>query len=62
MFRLRLIKKDNKWILYQKYSIYPLNGLKRKDRLVKLVESRRKKECEEFIKFLKRIGSVEILN
>jgi len=61
MFRLRLIKKDSRWILYQKYSIYTLNGLKRKDKFLKLVESTRKKDCEEFINFLKKIGSVEIL-
>jgi len=61
MFRLRLIKKDNKWLLYQEYKIYTLYGLKAKNKLIKLVESTRKKDCEEFINFLKKIGSVEIL-
>ena len=60
MFRLRLIKKDDKWVLYQEYKIYTLSGLKAKNKLVKLVESTRKKDCEEFINFLRKFGSVEI--
>jgi len=62
MFRLKLTKKDSKWILYQKYTLYTLNGLKRKDKFLKLVESTRKKDCEKFVNFLKKFGSVEILD